>query len=116
VNYDDDKLPLSLIQPIEGGSKIMTTKILGEASDIQWQGTRDLTATSAPAGLTTGLIIGRFKRGRTDKPMLIDDDTIRARLCYDPLNPDYQAVQDCLDTGVPNVWVLRVSDPIVPGQ
>ena len=99
-----------------GGGLIMTTKILGEASDIQWQGTRDLTATTVPAGLTTGLIVGRFSRGRTDKPMLITLDTIRSRLGYDSGNPAFQAVQDCLDTGVPNVWVLRVSDSVVLAQ
>ena len=33
---------------------------------------------------------------------------IRGQLGYDPKNPDYIAVQDCLDTGVPSVQVLRV--------
>ena len=86
----------------------MTTKTLGEASDIQWQGTRDLSSTNTSQGLTTGLIIGRFKRGRTDRPMLITRDSIKSRLGYDKANPDYLAVQDCLDTGVPNIWVLNV--------
>jgi hypothetical protein len=40
--------------------------------------------------------------------MLITQDTIKARLGYDPENPDYQAVQDCIDV-VGRVWVLRVA-------
>lgn len=44
-----------------------TTKILGEAVGIQSQGTVDKTETQTNEGLT--LIIGRFKRGRVDKPL-----------------------------------------------
>lgn len=90
-----------------------TTKILGEAVGIQSQGTVDKTETQTKEGLTSALIIGRFKRGRVDKPMTIHQGNIRGQLGYEPTNIDYQAVQDCLDTGVPSVQVLRVGQMIV---
>nr|WP_252322626.1 hypothetical protein [Acinetobacter beijerinckii] len=85
-----------------------TTKILGEAVGIQSQGTVDKTETPTNEGLTSALIIGRFMRGRVDKPMTIHQGNIRGQLGYQPDNFDYIAVQDCLDTGVPSVQVLRV--------
>ena len=85
-----------------------TTKILGEAVGIQSQGTVDKTETQTKEGLTSALIVGRFKRGRVDKPMTIHQGNIRGQLGYDPKNPDYIAVQDCLDTNVPSVQVLRL--------
>ena len=90
-----------------------TTKILGEAVGIQSQGTVDKTETQTKEGLTSALIVGRFKRGRVDKPMTIHQGNIRGQLGYEPTNIDYQAVQDCLDTGVPSVQVLRVGQMIV---
>ena len=95
-----------------------TTKILGEAVGIQSQGIVDKTETQTNEGLTSALIVGRFKRGRIDKPMTIHQGNIRGQLGYEPTNIDYQAVQDCLDTGVLSVQVLRVGgmivDPEVP--
>jgi hypothetical protein len=88
---------------------MQTVKILGEAVGIQYQGVIDRSGTATANRLTNGLITGRFKRGRTDKPMLIDQTTIRTRLGHEPNNPFYQAVQDALDTGIPSVWVLRVA-------
>lgn len=85
-----------------------TTKILGEAVGIQSQGIVDKTETQTNEGLTSALIIGRFKRGRIDKPMTIHQGNIRGQLGYEPNNIDYIAVQDCLDTGVPSIQVLRV--------
>ena len=93
-----------------------TTKILGEAVGIQSQGIVDKTETQTNEGLTSALIVGRFKRGRVDKPMTIHQGNIRGQLGYEPTNIDYQAVQDCLDTGVPSVQVLRVGPTLdMPG-
>ena len=89
---------------------MLTTAILGEAVGVQYQALQDRTATNTVQGLTEGLIIGKFKRGRTDQPMLITANTIRARLGYEPNNPSYQVVEDCLDKKIPQVWVLRVPD------
>ncbi|MNY89163.1 hypothetical protein D3C78_54440 [compost metagenome] len=87
-----------------------TTKILGEAVGIQRQDIIDRTEEQIAEGLTGAVILGRFKRGRFDTPMEIHQGNIRGQLGYDPKNPDYIAVQDCLDTDVPSVQVLRVKE------
>lgn len=90
---------------------MFTLKILGESVGVQYQGIVDRTTSNSFANaLGVGLIVGRFKRGRTDKPMLITPDTVRGRLGYEPNNPYYQAVQSALDAGVPSIYVLRVGD------
>ena len=86
-----------------------TTKILGEAVGIQRQDIIDQTEEQLADSLSSAAILGRFKRGRLDKTMAIHQGNIRGQLGYDPKNPDYIAVQDCLDTGVPSVQVLRLS-------
>lgn len=85
-----------------------TTKMLGEAIGIQSQGTRDKTDEQIASSLVSAIIIGQFKRGRIDKPMVIHQGNIRGQLGYDPQNHFYNAVQDCLDTGMPSIQVLRV--------
>ena len=89
-----------------------TTKILGEAVGIQRQDIIDRTEEQTADGLTGAVILGRFKRGQFDAPMEIYQGNIRGQLGYDPKNPDYIAVQDCLDTNVPSVQVLRVKESI----
>lgn len=86
---------------------MLTKTILGEAIGVQHGGIQDRTSSNTVQGITHGLIIGKFKRGRTDQPMRISKDTIKARLGYEPNNPFYQVVQDCVDK-FPSVWVLRV--------
>ena len=90
------------------GKFMNTTKILGDAVGIQRQDIIDRTEEQTADGLTGAVILGRFKRGRVDAPMEIHQGNIRGELGYDPKNPDYIAVQDCLDTDVPSVQVLRV--------
>ena len=89
-----------------------TIKILGEAVGIQRQDIIDRTEEQTADGLTGAVILGRFKRGRLDAPMEIHQGNIRGQLGYDPKNPDYIAVQDCLDTDIPSVQVLRVKESI----
>ena len=84
-----------------------TKKLLGEAVGIQFTGTRDETGTNPILGLNNGLIVGRFRRGRMDKPMRITQQNIRAELGYDKESVFYQAVQNALDN-FPHVDVLRV--------
>ena len=86
-----------------------TTKILGEAVGIQRQDIIDQTEEQLADSLNGAIILGHFRRGRLDKPMMIHQGNIRGQLGYDPKNPDYIAVQDCLDTDVPSVQVLRIS-------
>ncbi|GAA5003265.1 hypothetical protein GCM10023206_06780 [Acinetobacter puyangensis] len=89
---------------------MIRTKVLGEAAGIQWSGLQDRTETNSVTGLGAPLIVGQFRRGRIDKPMTITNSNIKAELGYDPTNKDYIAVQSMLDTGVPSVQVLRISD------
>ena len=91
-----------------------TTKILGEAVGVQWQGVTDNTETTTAPGLTQAIVIGRFKRGEVGRPMMIHQSNIRGQLGHEPNNADYIAVQACLDAGVPSVQVLRVAESIQP--
>jgi hypothetical protein len=84
-----------------------TTPIIGSAVGIQYQGVTDQSGSASAAGLTNGLIVGDFSRGRVDQPMFITKDTLSQ--LGDTTKPAYQAVADCLDTGVPAVLVMRVS-------
>lgn len=77
------------------------------AVGIQHQGITDKSGSYTVLRLTNGLIIGDFGRGRVDHPMLITKDTMVQ--LGDESKPAYQAVADCLDAGVPSVWVMRVS-------
>lgn len=54
------------------------------------------------------VLIGSFKRGRTDLPMRIDNQNIRAMLGHEPWNKDYIAVQEALDTGIAFIFVMRI--------
>lgn len=91
---------------------MIRTSVLGEAVGIQWSGLTDKTETNSQTGLGYPLLIGQFKRGRTDKPMTVTSGNIKALLGYEPTNKDYIAVQDYLDTKVPSVQVLRIGKSI----
>lgn len=86
-------------------SKNLTNEVGIQFSDVR------ITDPSSLDSLTIKpMIIGRFKRGRLDDVMLITQDNIRAVLGHEASNPDYQIVQDYLNTGVPSVYVFRVID------
>ena len=80
---------------------------IDSAVGIQREGVTDQSSSVPAVQLVNGLIVGDFGRGRVDQPMFITKDTL-AQL-GDESKPAYQAVADCLDTGVSGVWVLRVS-------
>ncbi|WP_149933018.1 hypothetical protein [Acinetobacter baumannii] len=52
--------------------------------------------------------IGKFKRGRLDKPMIITHANVRSMLGHEPWNPDYNAVLDALETGIEKLSVFRI--------
>lgn len=83
------------------------TSIIGDEVGIQYQGVKDGSSVLGATRIS-GLIVGKFKRGRTDKPMTITRKNIKGMLGYDPSNPDYKAVSDTLDGGVPSVEVIRI--------
>lgn len=84
------------------------TLIAGEAPSIQYQGVGDRSESRVVSLPTNGLIIGKFRRGRLDKPMWITAANIRARLGFDPDNPAYLAVADALDMGIGGVLVMNL--------
>ncbi|WIH76090.1 hypothetical protein [Acinetobacter baumannii] len=84
------------------------TKVLQEQTGIQYQGVQDKSETDPRDTLSNAIFTGVFKRGRFDKPVKITSSNIRAKLGYDPSNLTYMAIEDCLKTGTPFVWVQRI--------
>ncbi|MCU4334760.1 hypothetical protein [Acinetobacter pittii] len=87
-----------------------TTKVLREQAGIQYQGVQDKSEADPRDTLSNAIFTGVFKRGRFDKPIKITSSNIRAKLGYDPSNLTYMAVEDCLKTGTPFVWVMRTEN------
>lgn len=83
------------------------TKVLENEVGVQFDRVKDNTGSTGAAPINS-VITGSFKRGRTDKQMQITQSNIKAVLGYEPDNPDYVAVQDALNTGIPYVNVMRV--------
>ncbi|AWL27168.1 hypothetical protein DJ533_00345 (plasmid) [Acinetobacter defluvii] len=83
------------------------TKVLENEVGLQFDRVKDNTGSTGAAPIN-GVITGSFKRGRIDQQMQITQDNIKAVLGYDPENPDYVAVQDALNTGIPYVNVMRI--------
>ena len=83
-----------------------TTRIIADAVGIQYQGITDQSGSAPASRLVNGLIVGDFGRGRFDQPMFITKDALSQ--LGDESKPAYQTVADCLDTGVPGVWVMRL--------
>lgn len=84
------------------------TTIVDQESAIQYQGIEDRSGRTGTYPVI-GVVVGYFRRGRFDKPMMITNENIRAKLGYEPTNPHYIAVQDVLSSGVSSVSVLRVN-------
>ena len=91
---------------------MIETKILGNAPGIQNQGLIDQTESTSLPAMTNGIIVGRFKRGRMDKAMVVTANNYQAVLGRDPNNPSYLAVEDMFALGVNQVNVLRVGEPL----
>lgn len=89
------------------------TSVLGNEPGIQYDRPNDKTGGTGTAPINN-VIVGSFKRGRTDQMMDITKQNIRAKLGYEPDNPDYVAVQDALDTNIPSVKVIRIADGCTP--
>ncbi|WP_322977419.1 hypothetical protein [Acinetobacter pittii] len=87
-----------------------TTKVLREQSGIQFQGVQDKSEADPRDTLSNAVFTGVFKRGRFDKPIKVTSSNIRAKLGYDPSNLTYMAIEDCLKTGIPFVWVQRIEN------
>lgn len=86
---------------------MIETKILGDAPGIQNQGLIDKTESTSLPAMTNGVIVGRFKRGRMDKTMVVNANNYQAVLGHDPNNPSYIALEDVFALGVNKIFVLR---------
>ncbi|WP_199506835.1 MULTISPECIES: hypothetical protein [unclassified Psychrobacter] len=93
---------------------MIETKVLGDAPGIQNQGLIDKTEGPRLPAMTNAVIVGRFKRGRMDKAMVVTANNYQAVLGHDPSNPSYLALEDVFALGVNQVMVLRTGNSQVP--
>ncbi|MGP5192910.1 hypothetical protein ACTXJO_04630 [Psychrobacter celer] len=87
---------------------MIETKILGDAVGVQRQDVIDKTESTSLPSLSNGVIVGRFKRGRMDKPFKVTASNYQALLGRDPSNPSYLAVEDAFKNGINELSILRV--------
>ncbi|WP_352309077.1 hypothetical protein [Psychrobacter sp. W2-37-MNA-CIBAN-0211] len=87
---------------------MIESKTLGASAGIQRQDVIDNSETTVLPSLASGVIIGRFKRGRTDKPFTVTPASYKALLGHDPSNKSYLAVEDAFKRGISDVSILRV--------
>ena len=86
---------------------MIESKTLGSAAGVQYQGVIDNSEGTSLPSLTNGVIVGRFKRGRMDKPFKVTASNYKALLGHDPSNPSYLAVEDAFKRGISEVSILR---------
>lgn len=86
---------------------MIESKILGSAPGIQRQDVIDKSETTVLPSLTNGVMTGRFKRGRMDRPFKVTANNYKALLGHDPSNPSYLAVEDAFRRGISEVSILR---------
>ncbi|MGP9511073.1 hypothetical protein ACT3RN_00575 [Psychrobacter sp. AOP5-GZ1-6] len=86
---------------------MIESKTLGSAAGVQYQGVIDKTEGTSLPSLVNGVIVGRFKRGRMDKPFKVTASNYKALLGHDPSNPSYLAVEDAFKRGISEVSILR---------
>ncbi|WP_352309079.1 BspA family leucine-rich repeat surface protein [Psychrobacter sp. W2-37-MNA-CIBAN-0211] len=87
---------------------MIESKTLGHAAGIQYQGVIDQSESTSLPSLNNGVIMGRFKRGRMDKPFTVTPASYKSLLGHDPANKSYLAVEDAFKRGVTGINVLRV--------
>lgn len=89
---------------------MIESKTLGSAVGIQRQGVIDRSDISSLPAVGNGVIAGKFKRGRMDKPFKVTAANYRALLGHDPANASYLAVEDLFKRGASSVMVLRTGN------
>lgn len=90
---------------------MIETKIISTAVSVQRGDVNDKTESTQVPSTQNGLIIGRFKRGRTDKPFKVTNLSYPGMLGRDINNPDYLTVEDVFNKGVNEVWISRIGAP-----
>ena len=89
---------------------MIESKTLGAAAGVQYQGNNDELNRFVTPALASGVVVGRFKRGRMDKPFKVTANTYKALLGNDPFNPSFTMVDDAFITGASEVMVMRIGD------
>lgn len=89
---------------------MIESKTLGSAVGIQRQGVIDRSDILSLPAVGNGVIAGKFKRGRMDKPFKVTAANYRALLGHDPANASYLAVEDLFKRGASSVMVLRTGN------
>lgn len=95
---------------------MIESKILGSAVGIQRQDVIDNTESNVLPSLANGVFMGRYKRGRMDKPFKVTSENYRSLLGHDPSNPSYLAVEDAFKRGIREVNILRIGGVGTPVQ
>ena len=89
---------------------MIETNMLGSAVGIEYDSRQNKESLSLSK---KGVIVGRFLRGRTDKPFTVTKDSYKALLGVDPLNPSYTVVDDLFIAGAESVMVMRIGKPFL---
>lgn len=92
---------------------MLNSKTLGRAVGISQDEVSGNTGPNVPSINPNGVIVGRFKRGRTDKPFKVNSINYKALLGEDRANPSYTIVEDAFIAGATELWILRIGDPII---
>ncbi|MCC3344507.1 hypothetical protein [Psychrobacter sanguinis] len=87
---------------------MIETRILSTAVGVQRGDVIDKTESTVVPSAQNGVIIGRFKRGRLDKPFKVTNENYVGLLGREIANPDYLAVEDAFSNGVAELWVRRI--------
>lgn len=90
---------------------MINSKTLGRAVGISQKDISGNTGPNVPLINNQSVIIGRFKRGRTDKPFKVTADNFKALLGEDQNNDSFLVVQDAFIAGAEFVWVMRIGSP-----
>lgn len=92
---------------------MLNSKTLGRAVGISQDEVSGNTGPNVPSINPNGVIVGRFKRGRTDKPFKVNSINYKALLGEDRTNPSYTIVEDAFIAGATELWILRVGNPVI---
>lgn len=96
---------------------MMIVTSIGEAPAIQYNGLTDKSMPSKSLSMIgKPLIVGHFRRGLVNRVVVVNKNSIRASLGYEPNNPDYVAVQDKLNAGTSEVHVLNLGAKPKPAK
>lgn len=94
---------------------MIEAKILSNAVGVQRGDVIDKTESTIMPSTQNGVVVGRFKRGRTDRPFRVTSESYVGMLGRDINNPDYLAVEDVFNNGVSELWISRIGAPEIDG-